>query len=704
MSAVLRAPLVVVAALAVAVALLTLWQPLAGALLGAGAGAVAALLAAASADGPRRLLWSATALGGAGMAARAFVVPPAPDLWPLVAAVTSLRGALALPLAALIPEPESGILLGIVLGERASMERDLREAFAVTGTTHLLAISGFNMTLVAAGVALALRRWAPPVAVAAATVAAVCAYSALVGPEPSVLRAALMASVGAIALALGRRGAAPNALGAAVLAMLLGDPAALEDVGFLLSVAATAGLIAWQRPLADRFARLPSVIGEGLAATLAASLPTIPIVAAVFGRVSLVSPLANLVAVPLFAPILLLGAATAALGAALPGAAVPLAMAAYASAAALRHAVEAFAAVPLASAEVPSGPVTGLVIAGALALVALCGPRAAAAVVGAVRPLASTAAGLVTRGLEIGGPPTLAVPGPRRLAMGGLAVAIVAAGALATSGAGRSDGLRVRALDVGQGDAFLIESAGRYALIDGGPEPARLLRELGEALPPWERRIDLLVLTHEHADHGNGLLAVLERYDVGVVAEPVGMNDVPLVRSWAERVERSGARRVALAAGASIRLGLVTLRVLSPGRDRRVDVPSLVILAEAPQGTVLFMGDATDDAIADLLLEPDALAARVYVPPHHGAESAHAVALVEAVRPEAALLSVGASNRYGHPTPETLAALAHVPVYRTDRHGTVEIEIDGDRIHVRTDKAGVPPHRGGSVPGAPAAR
>ena len=704
MSAVLRAPLVVAAGLAVAVALLTLWQPFSGALLGAGAGVIAALLAAASADAPRRLLWSATAVGAAGMAARAFVVPPAPDLWPLVAAVTSLRGALALPLAALVPEPESGILLGIVLGERASMERDLREAFAVTGTTHLLAISGFNMTLVAAGVALALRRWAPPVAVAAATVAAVCAYSALVGPQPSVVRAALMASVGAIALALGRPGAAPNALGAAVLAMLLGDPAALEDVGFLLSVAATGGLIVWQRGLAERFAGLPSPLAEGLAATLAASLPTIPIVAAVFGRVSLVSPLANLVAVPLFAPILLFGAATAAVGAALPDAAAPLAMAAYASAAALRHAVEAFAAVPLASAEVPSGPATALVLAGALALAAFSGPPAVAAVMGTLRPLARTAADLVAGRLGSGLPASLDVPGPQHLAMGALAVAAVAAGALATSGAGRSDGLRVRALDVGQGDAFLIESAGRYTLIDGGPDPARLLRELGEALPPWERRIDLVVLTHEHADHGNGLLAVLDRYDVRVAVEPAGMADVPFVRAWAERLTRAGTRRVAVEAGATLRSGSVTFRVLAPGRDRSPSLANLVLLGETSEGRILFMGDATDDAVADLLLAPTALEARLYVPPHHGARTPHAAALLEAVRPEAALISVGAANRYGHPTPETLAALAGVPVYRTDRHGTVEVELDGDRIHVRTDKAGVPPDRGGSVPGAPPAR
>lgn len=692
MSRVLSAPLVVPAALASLVALASLWHPIAGVLIGALLAAGATLLAVISADPLRRIVWWGSVIATAGLVVR--TLAPLPQLAVPLLSLEGSRAALAAPLATLVPEPESGILLGIVLGERSGIARELRDAFAATGTAHLLAISGFNMTLVAGAVALALRGRARPALVAAATVAAVVAYSALVGPGASVLRAALMASIGAVGLAIGRRGAAGNALGAAVTAMLLVDPRALEDVGFLLSVSATAGLILWQRDLAERFSGLPSPLAEGLAATLAASLPTIPIVAAIFGRVSLVSPLANLVAVPLFAPILLFGAATAVIGAAVPWAAGAIAAAAFVSAAALRHAVELFARVPFASIEVPAVPLTGLALAALLILTARCAPAASLA----ARRLAGTAVSARTWTA----PPSyrLALPRPRRTVVVALCLGVVVASALAAQALPRSSAFRVRALDVGQGDAYLLESAGRYALIDGGPDPSRLLRELGEALPPWDRRIDLVILTHEHADHGNGLLAVLDRYDVGLAVEPTGMADVPLVQSWSERIARAGVRRVALAAGARLRLGRLTLHVLAPGRDRRPSVANLVLLAEAPEGSVLFMGDATDDSIADLLLAPDDLAARLYVPPHHGAETAHAAALVEAVRPEAALLSVGASNRYGHPTPGTLAALAAIPVYRTDRHGTVEVELDGDRIHVRTDKAGVPAGGGGPVPRA----
>lgn len=696
MSSVLGAPLVVPAALVSFVALASLWHPIAGGVVGSLLAVGAAFLAAVSADPLRRIVWWASAAATAGLVART-LVPPLPLAVPGLQ-LEGMRAALAAPLAALVPEPESAILLGIVLGERSGIARELRDAFAATGTAHLLAISGFNMTLVAGAVALGLRGRARPALVATATVAAVVAYSALVGPGASVLRAALMASVGAVGLAIGRRGAAGNALGAAVTAMLLIDPRALEDVGFLLSVSATAGLVLWQRDLAERFSGLPSPLAEGLAATLAASLPTIPIVAAVFGRVSLVSPVANLIAVPLFAPILLFGASTALIGALVPWAAGAIAAAAYLSAAALRHSVELFARVPLASVEVPAVPLTGLALAALLALIARSAPTASLA----VRRLIETR--VKPRHLPAPRFDAIMLPRPGRGALIALCLAVVVVSALVAQAVPRSSALRVRALDVGQGDAYLLESAGRYALIDGGPDPSRLLRELGEALPPWDRRIDLVVLTHEHADHGNGLLAILDRYQVGLAVEPVGMADVPLVTSWSERIARAGVRRVALAAGARLRLGRITLHVLAPGRDRRPSVANLVLLAEAPEGSVLFMGDATDDSIADLLLAPDDLAARLYVPPHHGADTAYAAALVEAVRPDAALLSVGASNRYGHPTPGTLAALAAIPVYRTDRHGTVEVELDGDRIHVRTDKAGVPAGGGGPVPRPPPAR
>lgn len=699
-TALLRLPLVVVAAAIALVTLISAVAPVLGPLVAAAVTLGAGAFALASAGAERRMLWSSLAIGAAAAALRPFVAFPPLDL--RFAALDELRALLAHPLRALVPEPESGILLGIVLGERASIGSELREAFARSGTTHLLAISGFNMTLVAAAVALVLRGRVRPILAAAVTVASLAAYSALVGPSASVLRAALMATVAALGVALGRRAVAANALGAAASAMLIADPAALEDVGFLLSAGATAGLIVWQRPIAEALQPLPGPVREGIGATVAATIPTLPIVAAVFGRISLVSPLANLLAVPLFAPLMLAGIATAAVGALWLDAARPVALASYALALALRRVVETSAALPLAAAEIAAGPLTGIVVAAIAALVI----RVVPGMVRRVRALASR--------IEIGRPstaPDMSIsPRDRRVLLGvagGAAVIILIAFAVVVFD--RPPDLRVRALDVGQGDAFLIESAGRTALVDGGPDARRLIARLDAALPPWRRRLDLVVLTHEHVDHGAGLLAVLERYDVRLLIEPRGMNDVPLVRAWAERAARAGVTRKAVSEGARIRLGEMSFEVLAPNGDPRVDVPSLVIRLERGSFSMLFTGDATDAALADLLLRPEALAARVYVPPHHGASSAYAATLVAAVRPEAAVLSVGAGNRYGHPAPATLAALERILTYRTDLDGTVEIALDGQRLVITP---GAPasaasaraPGRRGSVPGSAPSR
>ncbi|HEV8672100.1 MAG TPA: ComEC/Rec2 family competence protein [Candidatus Limnocylindria bacterium] len=645
-------------------------------------GAVACTgLAVASADGPRRSLWGCASASALGVALRLVLGPvPGVDIAQLVS-LDGLRADLARPLRVLVPEPESGILLGIVLGERASVSPDLAHAFAVSGTTHLLAISGFNMTLLGTAVALALRGRTRPAVRAVATVAAIVAYSVLVGLAPSVMRAALMASVAACGLASGRRAATANALCVAVTAMLFADPAAIGDLGFLLSATATAGLVLWQAPLASRFTALPGALREGLATTLAASAPTLPLVAAAFGRVSLVSPIANLVAVPLFPPLMLAGAATSAAGAASLDLARPVALVAYACAATLRIVVETFAAVPLAAVTVPAGPVTGLVVASALVA-------------------ATRGAPLVfwrTRIRRIALPPITA---PR----GALAAvpALVIACVLAWPSADPE--VRVRALDVGQGDAYLVELGAATLLIDGGPDPGRLMDELGASLPPWRRRIDVVALTHAHLDHGAGLIAALDRYEVGMTLEPVGLNPGPLADLWAAGISRAHAERHAVRAGQRLNVGDAVISVLSPENDPRVDTPSLILRVERGRFSALFMGDATDQALADLMLHPEGLHSRVYVPPHHGAATPHAVMLVQAVRPEVALISVGAGNRYGHPTPETLAALSGITTFRTDRDGTVEVSLDGPGLVVRAHANGLPPPRRGSVPYAPAGR
>ncbi|HET8569654.1 MAG TPA: ComEC/Rec2 family competence protein [Candidatus Limnocylindria bacterium] len=679
MSAATRIPLLPAAIAACAAALV----PLAG----AAAALVAVALAGIALGRRRRLAWTAAAVAAAVTAARHALAPPGVD-----DVLGPARAELVRSLAALVPAPESELAIAMLLGERSGIPRELADAFARTGTAHLLAISGFNMTLAAGSVASVLKRRARPAVVAAAALASVATYAALVGPQPSVLRAAVMASVAAVALGIGRTPMSANALAGAVALMVALDPSILGSLSFQLSVTATAGLIAFQPPLARRFAGLPGPIAEGLATTLAASALTVPLVAAAFGRVSLVAPLANLVAVPIFAPLLLFAAGASVVGAVDLDAARPLALATWALAAALGAVVGSAAAIPLAAVEIPRGALGTSVACALVGLAALLVRRRWD--VPAFRDLAGR-----LRARPVPRLPRLPRP-PRQALAAAMAVPLVLGAAFVLD----TPDARLRALDVGQGDAYLLELGDAVVLIDGGPEPKRLVNRLGAAFPPWRRRIDAVVLTHAHLDHGAGLVDVFGRYDVGLAIEPRGMEGGSLTERWRAAAAAAGVPVRSLGAGDRLRLGDATLEVLAPNDDPRVELRCLVLRVTRGAFSALFTGDATDAALADLLLEPARLRAAIYVPPHHGAATPHAQALVEAVRPRVALLSVGASNRYGHPAPATLAALGRIPTYRTDRDGTVEVALDGTQLTVRGRTGALPPDRGGSVPRAPPAR
>ena len=668
-------PLLPAAVAATVLSLAAAASPAVASLLAIVVAIVCAGLALASADRMRRLAWIAAAAIAIAHAVRV-VIPELPAEG--LGGFAELRTLLGEPLRRLVPEPESGILLGIALGDRGSISADLAYAFSRSGTSHLLAISGFNMTLVASAVGAVLRGRCGPRTRAIATVAAVVIYSVLVGLGASVVRSGVMAAITALGLALGRRAAAANGLCAAIAVMLALDPRTIGDASFLLSAGATAGLLAFQGPLADRLKWLPSLAGDGLAATLAATLPTLPIVAGIFGRVSLISPAANLIAVPLFPALMATSVATIAAGTLSIDLARPFALAAYGVAFALRVVVETAAAAPLAAIDVPPGPLTAAILFGACAATILAARRIRLPV------------------------PRLSLPAlPRRAFAIAVASALLAAGIAAGLLATAAPAVRIRALDIGQGDAYLVEVGGKIALIDGGPDPARLLAELGASLPPWRRRIDLVALTHAHLDHGAGLVAVLDRYDVGLALAPRGLTPGPLASAWAYRLRLHHIARADVGTGSVVTLGPARIRVLAPTDDPLVDVPSLVLRLEVGPLSVLFSGDATDAAQADLLLAPDALRSRVYVPPHHGAATPYAGALVGAVHPEVALISAGLNNRYGHPTAETLAALTGIPTYRTDHDGTVELTLDGSRLVVHAHANGLPPPRPQGIPQLP---
>jgi len=621
----------------------------------------------------------------------------------------AVRGWLLRGLNDLVPEPEAALGDGILLGARAGIAPEVSDAFATAGLTHVVAISGWNIAIVAALIGSLTRRMeerrggrrAAPVL----SVAAVAAYVLLTGASPSVVRAALMAGAMLVARLGGSRAHAASALALAALVMLIAAPSVLWDVGFQLSSLATAGLIWFGAPIEARLRRWPGWLREPVALTLAAQTTTLPVIVTTFGRLSLVAPLANVVVVPLVPLAMLASAVAAVVGAASTVVEVPLAGellawlgggSAWLVLRAMIMAGQLAASLPFASLAV--------VAPGWIALAWYPG-------------LALGARRLRTRAVEsnMAGPMELAPAAPlgrlagRRLRIArALAHRIVRPPALAAglllllcgiSVAELPDGqLHLTVLDIGQGDAILVKApSGPVALIDGGPDPDLLLQRLGEALPWWQRTIDVVILTHPHEDHVGGLPAVLERYRVRLVVDPARAYPNPSYARFLEaaRSER-GARLVTAVAGQTIRLdGAARLSLLFPSAaDRAAPLPagdinnaSIVALLRSGSFTALLSGDA--EAPVEALLRRRGLIGPVDLLKvgHHGSTSSSTKEFLDALQPRAALISVGAGNDYGHPHRATLDKLAAIPdlrVHRTDLEGNLEVVSDGDRFRVRS--------------------
>jgi competence protein ComEC len=223
----------------------------------------------------------------------------------LAGILAQIRQGSAAALARSLPEPQAGLASGILVGLRDRVDRDLAAAFTTAGVSHIVAISGWNIAIVAAlvGALLGWLRRGPRTTI---SLVAIAAYTLVAGASPSVDRAALMASIGLLARASGRTSSGLAALGWAVLTLLLVEPGTVADPGFELSALATAGLIAWTAPLAARLGaarvtgrRAPGWLVESVAISLTAQAATLPVILLGFGRLSLVAPLANLVIVPL---------------------------------------------------------------------------------------------------------------------------------------------------------------------------------------------------------------------------------------------------------------------------------------------------------------------------------------------------------------------------------------------------------------------
>lgn len=623
----------------------------------------------------------------------------------LAASAARVRAVLVNGLNTIVPEPEASLGAGILLGVRSSIDPAVSTSFATAGLTHVVAISGWNIAIVGALIARLLdgirRRVGGRLLVEPLTALAIGGYVVLVGSSPSVIRAALMAGALMIGRQAGSRAHAASALTLAALAMMLVAPSVVWDVGFQLSLLATAGLILFGVPIEQRLRRLPGWLREPVALTLAAQLTTLPVILATFERVSLVAPLANVLVVPLVPLVMLASAVAAVVGAAGSAIQVPFltdAASWFAGGSAwlgLRLMIMAgsgAAALPLAALPVAAPGWLAVIWYPALVILWRRANRHSLdeRPGGEAMPLAAMPrrsgfrvafAKLGVRLSWLVG--TLARPGGVLFAL----TASLAMTTLATLPDGR---LHVIVMDVGQGDGILVMTpTGRSMLVDAGPDPDQTLRQLGAAMPWWRRSIDVLVLTHPHQDHVGGFPEVLRRFRVATILDSGRPYQNPTYDRFLElsRAEPGATYRLARA-GQRIDLDQrTTFEIWYPssadaarpllGAD--INNASIVGLLQVGGFSALLTGDAKAP-VEELMARRSMLRSiDVLKVGHHGSSSGTAPGFVAQVQPAAGLISVGAGNPYGHPAPITIRTLraAGVQVLRTDLDGAIAVETDG---------------------------
>ena len=561
-------------------------------------------------------------------------------------AIDSLRRRAEAGIGAGMGNSQGALARGMVLGADEDIPERMADDFKRSGLAHLLAVSGQNVTLLAVlawpllaalGLSRGPRLWT--------VIGLIALYVPLTGAGPSIVRAGAMGIAGTLAALAGRPASRWYGLLVACAVTLALDPRAWQDVGWQLSFAAVVGIFALLRPLTRGLGPLPEPVRSGAALTVAATLATAPLMAFHFGQASLAALPANLAALPAVAPVMWLGMLSAAAGQ------VAIAPAE------LINAVNA-----LCVAHVAAVARWGAGLPGAAVGVRIGSP----VVLAAVYATGSVATwGLVRAARAAGGWLAVAIA---------MAVALAGGAALAAGGGhGIPSRFTVTFLDVGQGDATLLQTPdGAAVLVDGGPPGAGLPAKLRER---GVHALDVVVLTHAQEDHQGGLAEVLASFDVRVLldgglpgdgSEHSRIVELARTRGAEVRAARAGQR---LRVGRALRLRVHAAADAGSSTDSDPNLRAVVMTASHGEYDVFLPADAESEVTGSLgLKRVEAMKVA-----HHGSEDQGLSELLATLRPDAAVIEVGSGNRFGHPHPATLRALmqAGVEVHRTDEDGDV---------------------------------
>jgi competence protein ComEC len=617
--------------------------------------------------------------------------------WSLTRLLVRCRRALQQHVQTYLASPQSAVFMAMILGQRSMLPADITAQFQHTGTAHLLVVSGLHVGFLATAFFLGQRAllrwvrsrlprtwhpaWRPTPVAALLSLPPMLLYCSLVGWKISTTRAAIMVGSYMLAVMVSRPRAVLHALGLAATVILVFDPHAVSSLGFQLSFSAVAALALvgtryWSQPQpSSRAQRWRRRLSASLQGSSAAYFATLPILLNAFHVIPTYGIAANIVLVPLASiliPAGVIGTGLTVLFPVLaPGIFPPLAV----LVSWITGAAHAIAALPGAQLQTAALPVSSLV--GYYALLVL----------------------------------VLAPPGRhRRLRYAGVCAGLLCAGLGWHYLETRASELRLTFLDVGTGDAIVIQAPGNHnILIDGGGTYDGRFDIGMRVVAPflWQRQIrrfDLLVLSHTHPNHARGLVSILRHFPTrhlltnGTSLHADYFQDLATISSrWGTEMHTApvGPRQW--------RWGNLHLSVLSPPAAEASSAPSwhpptendraLVLLLQYGATRILLTSDIQHATERWLLRHSDTLHADVLQIPHHGSRTSTLPAFVQRVRPRVGIISAGAGNPYGHPHPEVLQTLAeqHVQIYRTDKHGAITITSDGTHYRVTPLQAYAPP-------------